>query len=337
MSRQVTVLITAAGGAGTIAVIRTLKELGRYRVIALDASLYAAGFAFADRGYVVPFATDPTFSERMRSILANERPEFIVPLVDEEVPIIHDLVAALQGPQPRVLTPTPVFCAMALDKWRTFEMLQSAGIPTPMTWPPSESEQCVFPAVIKPRDGRGSREVAFLTNRDELLAYLARAPRSPECYVVQKRVIGREYTISCVVGLGGPTLAVVPKEVLSKHGITQVGVTRVAPELERICRDVQDRLRADGPFNVQLIVSQDGVPYIIEINPRYSTTVALTIAAGVHEVDVVIRHALGEAIEPLAFEPNLMMVRYPTQMYVPEPAWPPQGTTARCLEVTARW
>ena len=137
--------------------------------------------------------------------------------------------------------------------------------------------------------------------------------------------MGQEYTVSSVVGLGGPTLAVVPKEVMAKRGITQVGITRVVLEIDRLCRGIQDRLHADGPFNVQLIMSENGIPYVIEINPRYSTTVALTIAAGLNEVDVVIRHALGEPIEPLIFQANLVMIRYHTQLYRLEAEWPPSN------------
>ena len=63
MSREMVLLVTGAGGAGTIEIIRTLKKLQRYRIIALDASPYAVGFASADRGYVVPLAVDPSFRE----------------------------------------------------------------------------------------------------------------------------------------------------------------------------------------------------------------------------------------------------------------------------------
>ena len=124
-----------------------------------------------------------------------------------------------------------------------------------------------------------------------------------------------------VVALGGPTLAVVPKETLVKIGITQVGITRRVPEIESMCCDLQNRLRPDGPINVQLMMGEDRIPYVIEVNPRYSTTVALTLAAGIDEIDVVLRHAMGEEIDPLDFQEDLMMIRYPEQHYVLERDW----------------
>jgi len=296
-------------------------------VIAVDASPYAAGLGLADRGYIIPAAVEPSFPGVLGRIIAEEEPHCIVPLVDEEIPVVYAMVGALPPPRPLVVAPASWFCRVALDKWATSGILGRAGIPTPRAWLASQAERCSFPAVIKPRDGRGSRELAYLSGPDDLVSYLARASRGAESYIVQKYVAGREYTVSVVVGLGGPTLAVVPKEVIVKRGITHVGVTRVVPDIDRLCRQIQDRLQANGPFNVQLIIADDGTPTVIEINPRYSTTVALTIAAGINEVDVVIRHALGEPIGPLAFQPNLMMVRYPTQMYVPESEWPPPTVT----------
>lgn len=336
MNREIALLVTGAGGAGTIEIVRSLKKLQRYRIITLDASPYAAGFAFADRGYVVPPAVDPSFQQVLQRIMAEEKPDFVVPLIDEEIPITHQVVATLPDRRPLVVTPSLSFCLAALDKWQTFQTLSSVGIPTPPTWLANQAEGCAFPSVIKPRDGRGSREVGYLGSSRDLKTYLARATRPAGCYIVQRQVMGREYTVSNVVGLGGPTLAVVPKEVIAKQGITQIGITRIVPEIDRVCRDIQKLLHADGPFNVQLIMSEEGTPYVIEINPRYSTTVALTIAAGLNEVDVVIRHALGEPVGPTTFRPNLMMVRYAAQLYRLVTDWPPSSVVSQTIEDTAR-
>src|SRR5262249_38742871 len=160
--------------------------------------------------------------------------------------------------------------------------------------------------------------LAFLEGPADLRAYLAAAPLPAERYILQERLRGTEYTTSVVVALAGPLLAVVPKEAADKRGITQVGITRSMPAIDPLCRAITRELDPRGPYNVQLIVGADGMPRVIEINPRYSTTVALTLAAGVNEVDAVLRHALGEDPGKLTFEPNLVMLRYTAQIYVQE-------------------
>jgi carbamoyl-phosphate synthase large subunit len=326
MGNACSVLVTGAGGGGTVEVIKALRARD-YRVVAIDSSRYAAGFAFANAAYTVPEAIDKAFIPAVAQIIQAETPDFVVPLVDEEILVLHDLLASGTTPKFRLLTPSRSFCALSLDKWETFLALQAAGLPTPPTALASDCSSIHWPAVIKPRDGRGSRGVAYLDEAGDLDAYLGATKRKANDFVVQERVRGSEFTVSAVVALGGPTLAVVPKEVLIKRGVTTAGVTRVQPDLDALCRKVQDALHADGPFNLQLIVDSAGDsagrPQIIEINPRYSTTVALTIASGIDEVDLVIQHALGKRVEAPAFQANLMMLRYYKQLYVPEGEWPP--------------
>ena len=123
--------------------------------------------------------------------------------------------------------------------------------------------------------------------------------------------------MSVTVAADGRTLAVVPKEVVTKRGITMIGVTRRVESIELLCATIQDRLRADGPFNVQLILDDDGRPFVFEINPRFSTTVGLTMAAGVNEPDVVFRNAVrGEEVKIDGYD-RLVCMRYWNEVYVP--------------------
>jgi len=313
------VLISAAGGAGTIEVIRALKETGRYRVIAMDASSYAFGLKLADQAYLVPTADSPAFPSRLSEILVKEKIEFAIPLVDEEIPIFHRLAAQHAV---TVLAPSPAFCAMALDKFQTVQALAAAGIPVAETWSPADRSEIVYPAVLKPRQGRGSRGVVYVESASALDRALSASDAPHSVYVVQRRLLGREFTVSVTVTRDGRTLAVVPKEVLSKRGITLVGVTRQVNAIAILCRRIQEALRADGPFNVQLMLDASGVARVFEINPRFSTTIGLTMAAGVNEADLLIRDCQGSRLDgPVPFTADLLMVRYHTQVYVPEQEW----------------
>lgn len=313
---------TGGGGAGTIEAIRALREIGGYEIVTADATPTSAGFSFADRSYVVPFGADDSFVEVLREIVRRERPDFIIPLVDEEIPKVHAFVRE-EAPHIRVVAPSAAFCDLALDKWEMARELAAHGLSTARTWLASDAAGASYPAIVKPRTGRGSRGLAFLERADDLRAYLAAAAQPADRYIVQERLHGPEFTTSVVVGLDGKLLAIVPKEAVDKRGITQVGVTRVVPEIDELCRGIVQKLDPRGPFNVQLILGADRVPRVIEVNPRYSTTLALTVAAGVHEVDAVLRHARGEDPGRLTFEPDLMMLRYTAQVYVKESEWRP--------------
>lgn len=328
------VLLTGGGGAHTHSVLRALVALG-YEVLSADASFYAAGTAFAKRGFVIPFAVDPAFEPALRTILEEERPDFVIPLVDEEIALVHRLVAREFAPAIRVIAPRVEFCEAMLDKWEMYQRFSSAGLSVARTWLASEAGGCTYPAIIKPRTGRGSRGLAYLHGPRDLARYLLDAREPHDRYVVQERIEGTEYTTSAVVGLDGEVLAVVPKEVLSKRGITQLGATRANARIDRLCRDIQQHLRADGPFNVQLMLREDGQAFVFEVNPRYSTTSVLTLAAGVNEFDEVMRRARGQPPRQLTWKPDLVMIRHATELYVPEGEWRPEDRRAPAVAKAA--
>lgn len=328
MTQTIKILFTGGSGGQTIEAVKALKAMGGYELVTADAIRNSAGFTFADRSYIVPWGVDDEFIPVFREIVRREQPDYIVPLVDEEIPKVHAFVRT-EAPHIKVLTPSPTFCDLVLDKWTMARALAEHRLPVAATWLASEAAAATYPAIIKPRQGRGSRGLAFLDRPDDLVAYLAAAGKPADRFIVQERLSGPEFTTSVIAGFDNTCLAVVPKEAVEKRGITQVGVTRLVPEIEQLGRDITRELRPHGPYNVQLIFGADRVPRVIEINPRYSTTMALTIAAGVNEIDAVIRHDRGRDPGRLTFEPDLMMLRYTAQIYVQERDWQPIDLRSR--------
>ena len=245
----------------------------------------APGLYLADRGYLVPPGDSEAFLPRMRELCALEGAVALVPLVDEELV----RVAELAEDGVRVLLPLPDFGATCLDKYALMRRLEEVGIGIPRTWSAAEwpaHEADHFPAglVVKPRSGRGSRGVVFVDSARDMAEVVSQSGYAAEELIVQERVTGPEYTVSVVVWRDGEVQAVVPKEVVLKQGVTKYAVSRRETEVIRTCRAIQAALRADGPFNVQLCLDAQGRPRVFEINPRFSSTAALTAAAGVEEI-----------------------------------------------------
>ncbi|WP_116247310.1 ATP-grasp domain-containing protein [Nocardiopsis sp. FIRDI 009] len=284
-------MVTTAGSAPTPGTILHLREAG-FRVVATDIDPTAPGLYLADRGYLVPPGDSDAFLPRMRELCARERAVAVVPLVDEELVG----VAALADDGVCVLLPRAEFVATCLDKGALMRRLDAAGIGVPRTWSaadwPADAADAPDGFVVKPRSGRGSRGVAVIGSRDDLARVVSEGGYAAEELIVQERVTGPEFTVSVVVWRDGRVQAVVPKEVVLKQGVTRYAVTRRAPAVAETCRAVQSALRADGPFNVQLRLDAGGRPRIFEINPRFSSTAALTVAAGVDEIAGLLRQAV---------------------------------------------
>jgi len=287
-----TVVVTTAGSAPTPGTILHLRASG-FRVVATDVDPTAPGLYLADRGCLVPPGDSEAFLPRLRQLCAEEGAVAIIPLVDEELLG----VGTLDGPGTTVLLPRPEFVRTCLDKYVLMHELDMAGIGVPRTWPVSEwpvqaADTAPEGLVVKPRSGRGSRGVSFVGSAQEMARIVAEGGYGTEELIVQERVTGPEYTVSVVTWRDGRVQAVVPKEVVLKQGVTKYAVTRRNEAVEETCRAIQENLRADGPFNVQLCLDGQGRPRVFEINPRFSSTAALTRAAGVDEIAGLLRRAV---------------------------------------------
>jgi carbamoyl-phosphate synthase large subunit len=286
---EITVLLTGAGGVAIPFLIHHLKSKG-YRVLAADVNPHATGLFLADRGFVIPNADDTNFLPAIRRLCSEENVNVIIPLVDEELLSISDL----EQMGLIVLAPRKEFIGLCLDKFRLIETLKEKNIPVPETRLACDgSGNLDFPCVVKPRTGRGSREVEILGSKKAYEGWFTSLKRSADAYILQEYISGTEFTISVVVWRDGRIRAVLPKKIISKRGITHLAITEHHEKIEQYCTNIQEKLHADGPFNVQLRCEQNtGNPLLFEINPRYSTTTSLTIWAGIDEIHGLIVQAV---------------------------------------------
>lgn len=314
MIDPISILITGAGGAAAPALIKSLQEQD-YKIIAVDTDQYAIGLYWANKGYVIPRGDSPEFIPVIRKICLKENIKAIVPLVDEElIPSFE-----LENDGIVVILPRREVVEICLDKFVLMQKLSIMGINIPKICTPIEDMD--FPVIVKPRIGRGSRNISIINSMAEWLSYYQNSHFSPKSFILQEYIPGTEYTVSVVVWRDGEVQAVVPKEIIVKKGITKIGVTRNNPAIDLICKEIQEKLRADGPFNVQLKIDErTGKPVIFEINPRFSTTVVLTMMAGIDEVGGILKQALSgrDSYQFGSWKENIVMARGISHNFIEE-------------------
>jgi carbamoyl-phosphate synthase large subunit len=96
---------------------------------------------------------------------------------------------------------------------------------------------------------------------------------------VQRFVEGQEYTIFVDVDINGNLKAIVPIKVLNKKAITLHGVTENNKRIINFIKDFNSKFKFRNSYNVQLIIKMNKI-YVIEINPRISTTFVMTLKLG---------------------------------------------------------
>ncbi len=303
----VRVVVTGAGGAAGVAVIRALRSRGHH-VIAVDADPTAAGLHLAQDSRVIPRGDEPHYLAALLRVATVCDAQALVCTVAEEYRALAGAQDYFAEAGIRTLMPTLESVEVCLDKWRFHQSMNDDGLPVPATALGSVNG-VPGPWIVKPRNGRGSRDVVAAESRTQVNAAVKTVPQP----LVQTRLTGREFTCDTLVDASGATLSTVARwRTETRGGISTKGTTFDDPE---VCNVVTLALKAVGlvgPANVQGFVADDGTVTLLEINPRFSGGLPLSVAAGADLVEEYLRGVMGLAMRPerLVARPGVTMTRY---------------------------
>jgi carbamoyl-phosphate synthase large subunit len=304
------VLVTGVGGPSGVCLLKALAERPII-LLAGDIDPYAAGLYLVtpDRRVILPRGEDERFASLLLAWCEREMVDVVVPTVDSELIPLAARRAQFERAGVRLVLAPLTTLEVCLDKWalharcrgrvRTPDTVLVDGAFDPASAP--------LPAIVKPRVGSGSRGI-HPVERVEQLESLER----DGSLLVQELLPGPEYSLDVLATSEGRVIAVVPRERLKiDSGIAVTGRTRHDEHLERIGREVAELIGLTGVANVQVKGDVHGFPALLEVNPRFPGTMALTVASGPDMPWLCVADALGEAMPPqtLPFA-DIAMVRF---------------------------
>jgi carbamoyl-phosphate synthase large subunit len=323
------VMISAGGTVTAQSLVKALRDDGRSSFVAiLDLDELNATKAFVDEFVLVPPADDPGFVVACLEAVRRLRIELFVPIIVERefLPVIaaRERFEALGC---RVAAPSRETVLNAGDKLAFATFLERLGIEGPRTVAYASGQSPLgFPAYLKPRRGSGS----VGTQRVLSERMLHEAARGRTDLIVQEAVEGVEFTVDCFAAEPGRVVAAVPRERIAiKAGVSVKGRTYRHPGIEAIAGDVVAKTGIDGPANVQGMLRADGTFSIIEMNPRFSGTLALTTAAGINFATMLLDKFEGKPIADMRgrHRPGVTMLRYWSEAFEEPGAGAWLGTT----------
>jgi carbamoyl-phosphate synthase large subunit len=306
------VLVTGAGGPAGVAVVRRLVALG-HRVVAGDADVAAAGGALAHTAVVLPRGDHPRFVEALLGVCAVYGVDALVSTVAEELPHLAAGAARLAAAGIATWLPDAAAVDGCCDKAAFARAMAAAGVPHPATATSADEVAGVpGPWVVKPVAGRGSRGVRLLDER----APVVQALREDDGLIAQTRLTGREFTADALVDRDGGLRVVVPRwREETKAGISVKGRTFASDAVTEVVAAALAAVGLTGPANVQGFVADDGTATVVEINPRFSGGLPLTLAAGADVVSAYLAGVRGAPLPELSFRPGVAMSRYFAETY----------------------
>ncbi len=311
---MISVLLTGGGGSGNEALYRLLGN--NYNLHFADADINAIDPAIpAPQRHQILWANDPSFVSNILQLCQNLKIDVLIPGVDEELLLLsrnsHNIKPT------RLLLPDSTYIEIMRDKLHMAHTLSEKGILVPVSGSlSSDLNQFHFPCILKPRSGRGSRDVSVVSTIEEAKEIQLKLGSMSDRMMLQEKIEGVEYTVQMVANAYKQLCAVVPVRVEIKRGITIRAKTDADSRVINACKAIHRAMPTLGCYNIQLIKDSKGDIFPFEINPRVSTTLCLVVAAGVDPISIFLKD---EGISELSiFDEGLELRRHWNNYFLKE-------------------
>ncbi len=324
------ILVLDANQRSALAATRALGKKG-ISVVTGDATRRtlagSSKYSAASIVYPSPYDAPAAFVSALSGIITQHRIDTLFPMTDVTTALVLKHRAQLQGV--RIAAPDFETYDTVTDKYRLFQIAQKLGLPMPATYfiaagstSSDLPEDLSFPAVIKPARSRIlaeghwiSTSVKIAQTREELQrivsthAWLQHSP-----FLIQEYIHGQGQGIFALYDQGRPVVFFAHKRLREKPPEGGVSVLSesapVSPRMRQIAEALLTPLKWHGVAMVEFKVSQDGTPYLMEINGRFWGSLQLAIDAGVDFPYLLYRVAHGEGIEPIETYPTGIRSRW---------------------------
>jgi Carbamoyl-phosphate synthase L chain, ATP binding domain len=330
VSLQKTTLLFLSGGSQVAQfILTTLRgRRGPLRLLATSSISDDTGLWEYDKVFLVPVTRqDPgAFKQRVLDIVSAEGVDLIAPCRDDDIERLAELAALYPDFATKALCGPPNVARAMADKWSSFELATTHGLPFAESFIPERKESARdfadrvgYPLIAKPRDGFSSKGIFFIENQDQLQRAASKSGYviqeylgNPDDYWSFKRSIeeeglplfyalqGLKHSIQLMFGpdsKAGRVFASYNKQMfISKHVRPNTEPATIA--LGRQCGEVFSQLGWRGPLNIQCLVDRHGCVKIHEFNGRYTAVTAERWMLGYDEVALGLELFTGLKLEP---------------------------------------
>ncbi|UOF92020.1 ATP-grasp domain-containing protein [Fodinisporobacter ferrooxydans] len=303
----------------TLAAVRSLGARNVRTIVSEKIRFHTSGFSrYADHTLVNP---DPKESpEQFYSWLCDtvkrEDCNVLFPMDDDtmEIAVKHqqELRAFCHVPVPPLAS-----YQIAADKRQTMQYAKKAGVPCPQTvetnfdseYDQDElvriSSELEYPLVIKPRFSSGSRGVRFAYNQDQLLALFPIIHKQYPNPLLQEYIPpGTKYDVGVCYDANHMLKAAFVQRQIRNYPIQRGPSTVHESVNHQKLIDYAAQLMAHLPWygvaDIEFIIDpRNGEPKLLEINPRFWSSLHLSIRCGVDFPWILYQLAMGHEVESI--------------------------------------
>lgn len=283
------IIITGVGAVIGQGIIKSLKgKATDYRLIGIDANPFSVGFQWTDARYTVPLVNDFRWADSIIDICNRENVVLILPGIEQDVrAFMQDFEKITKSTYALPLLNSSSALRVGLDKWELYLFDKQINVKMPLTWLMTDVNvnslpRFNYPILLKPRKGMAGKGIYRIKTEDDLLFWMKRLPHYE--YIVQQYIgtDDEEYTVGIFGFKNGSNSEPFALKRKLNYGSTFEAETVYDPNLNDLVSYMANKLHIVGPTNFQFR-KVDNDYYLIEINPRFSSSTSIKSAFGFNE------------------------------------------------------
>ena len=292
------IMITGVGAVIGQGIIKSLQsQTVRYRLVGVDSNPFSVGFHWTDASYSVPRVYDPKWVEVIIDICNRENVVLILPGIEQDVEaFLRDFEKIVKHSCALPLLNSPEALKVGFDKWELYLFAKQMKVSIPLTWLATDANRTsllepIYPILLKPRKGMAGKGIYRINSVNELRFWEDRLAIND--YIVQQYVGSddEEYTVSIFGFKSGDISEPFALRRKLNYGTTFEAETISEPDLSSIVSLLAKKLNIVGPTNFQFRKTRNEY-YLMEINPRFSSSASIKSAFGFNEPLMAIKSFL---------------------------------------------
>ncbi|MFO7152851.1 MAG: ATP-grasp domain-containing protein [Bacillota bacterium] len=294
-------------------------------MIGVDRNPNAVGKFFVEVFYNVPDAYSQKYIDSLLDICLNENVNVVLPQTTKEIEVLSKHLKMFKDKNIRIGVSPYKAIRVANNKALLLNMFKDLGLPCPKFRVVQSARELVAiveefgypenPVVVKPPLSNGMRGFRilmedywdvrkFLEEKPDgvviSLGDLRKILEKGEVWptlLVMEYLPGKEYTVDAFQG--EKTFVAIPRvRQAIRSGISFAAVIEQREDLVYQTRKASEALGLRFSFGFQYKEDAEGVPKVLECNPRIQGTMVASSLAGVNLIWFSVRELLGQPVEP---------------------------------------
>jgi len=305
---MVNILITDGLWRKSLVATRALGQKGIGVSVVGDSFFTSSFFSkYCKKRIILPLAKNDPENFRLGIIkeLKEKKYDLLIPMEDETIAVLLKVRKTIEK-----LTNFPVpsknILEKAWDKAETIKIAKKIGIPVPKTYFSPDDKNIEFPLVVKPRKGSGGRGLVYIDNRDDLQEEYRWIQKEYSKPLIQERLPqeGEELGVNLLFNENQKVMAGFTYKRLRSYPVSGGPSTlRESTKNDHIMEMAIALMKAMKWYGVAMIEfkkdSRNGKMKLMEVNPRFWGSLALSISAGVNFPYLLYKMAMGEKLKPV--------------------------------------